>query len=66
MKRLEIWGASIPGNSARKKIMDMDIGKNPFYLIQMFRMLAALNGSKYKKCKKELDTFTYLAGIKKA
>lgn len=65
MKRLEIWGDMIPGNSSRKKSLDMDIGKNPFYLLQMFRMLAALNGSNYKKCKKELDTFTYLAGIKK-
>ena len=30
MKRLEIWGDMIPGNSSRKKSLDMDIGKKSF------------------------------------
>lgn len=65
MKQFEIWGDMIPGNSSRKKSLDMEIGKNRLYLIQLFRMLIAISDSKYKDSKKETDTFTYIAGIKK-
>lgn len=59
MKQFEIWGDMIPGNSSRKKSLDMEIGKNRLYLIQLFRMLIAISDSKYKDSKKETDNVRY-------
>ena len=63
-KKVEIWGKNIPGNSTKSKLDDMNINKNARTLGATLNFIGAIVGEEYKDVEKELDTFSYIHGIK--
>lgn len=63
-KRIEIWGETIPGNSPKSKLDDMNITKNKNQLLAMFDFMKVLVGEEYTDAENALDTFTYQFEIK--
>lgn len=63
-KRVEIWGNTIPGNSPKSKLCEMNYDKNARLLGATLKFAAAITGDEYKDVEMEVDTFTYVHGIK--
>lgn len=63
-KRVEIWGDIIPGNNTKSKLDEMNYNENARLLGAMSRFLPAIVSDKYKDCERDVDTYTYVHGIK--
>lgn len=64
MGKLEIWGTTIPGNSKKSKLDDMEIKKHALRVPTMIAFMKALTVQTYCDKKKEIDTFTWISEIK--
>lgn len=62
--RVEIWGDNIPGNSTKSKLDEMNYNKNARLLGATLKFIGSIAGDEYKDAEKEIDTFTYVHGIK--
>lgn len=63
--RLEIWN-TVPGNSGRSKLDDMNIdAENSNLLVSTLRFAKAIVNSEYEDKEQVIDTFTYLYEIKR-
>ena len=64
-KKIEIWGETIPYNNNNSKLVDMKINKDENVLSATLNFATAIVGNVYnEKAEENIDTFTYLHGIK--
>ncbi len=63
MKKIKIWGETIPYNSKRSKLEDMEIKPSKIALLRMVRFILGIRGKAYKDNRAVIDTFTYYQQI---
>lgn len=65
MKKLPIWGETIPYNHPDSKLTDMQIKGSPNVVLQTIRYVLSLPGKQFKDKRRVMDTFTYVSAIKR-
>lgn len=63
MKKIAIWGETIPYNSSESKLEVMEIKGRPNPLLQMLRLVLAFKKKEYADKKAVIDTYTYVGSI---
>ncbi|WP_310604198.1 alpha/beta hydrolase [Anaerosporobacter sp.] len=63
-KMVTIWGDSIAGNRPDSKLDEMNINKNLRLLGATVKFTTSIVGTEYQDVELDIDTFTYIHGIK--
>lgn len=62
--KIPIWGETIPYNTPKSKLEDMEISKFSNFLSRYLSFFTSIGGQNYKDSRQKIDTYTYYNEIK--